>query len=92
MGTNGVRADVLDVVCVVLFVSNAVIREALLPDDSLRYGKQASLSQAIRKPAFNQLHSAFEIDIEGGREEKMQVIGHDDELMQIVFLLLAIML
>jgi hypothetical protein len=52
-----------------------MVREAFLPDQSsLRVRR---LAKPIRKPAFDQLQRSFERDICGGREQQMQMIGHN---------------
>src|SRR5205814_9389403 len=83
---------VLRVVLIVLLVANAMVCEAFLPDQSSLCVRGHVLANPIGESTLNQLHGTFKRDIRGGREEQMQMIGHDYKLMQRVFLLFPIML
>ena len=63
---------------VILEISDAMIRETCLP-----YG--AALLQAIRESSFDELHDTLERNFGSGREQQVNVIGHDDKFMQQKF-------
>src|SRR5439155_9234299 len=81
-----IHANVPGVPFVVMLVANPMVCEALLP-----YGSSLCLTEPIRKPAFDQLQGAFKRNVRFGCEEKVQMIGHDHELVQNIPHLLAIM-
>jgi hypothetical protein len=81
-----IHANVRSMPFVVMLVANPMVREALLP-----YESSLCLTEPERKPAFDQLQRAFKRNFRSGREEKVQMIGHDYELMQDIPHLLAIM-
>jgi hypothetical protein len=52
-----------------------MIREARLPHGRPRF-------QAIRKSSFNELHGPFQGNLCRGRQQRVDVIGHDDEFVE----------
>src|SRR5579862_1805411 len=71
-------------ILIILKIAHAMICETWLPDG-------AALPHAIRKSSFDELHSPLQGNLLGGRQQQMDVIGHDDKLVQKKFLLVAIM-
>jgi len=72
-------------ILIVLKIANAMIAETRLPDRPTRL-------QAEREPAFDVLYGALQRDFLCWREEQMDVVGHDDEFVQKIFSVIAIML
>ena len=68
---------------VILKISDAMIRETRLPNGAM-------LIQPIRKSSFDELHRPFQGDFSSRREERMNVVGHDDELVEKKFPQIAI--
>ena len=71
--------DVIAMIIVVLFVSNAMIRKALLPD---KIGIAEFPLGSKRKATLDVLQSFFEGNIFRRREHQVEVIGHDDEFVE----------
>ena len=63
---------------------HAMIREARLPHGRPRF-------QPIRKSSFDALHGPFRGNLCRGRQQRVDVIGHADELVEKEFSLIAIM-
>ena len=63
---------------------HAMIREARLPHGRPRF-------QPIRKSSLDELHDALEGNLRRGRQQRVDVIGHDDEFVEKEFSLIAIM-
>jgi hypothetical protein len=83
------RADgiVVDVVAVgeeVGVVADAAVSKATLPDWKLS-------AEAVREAAFDEHHGSFQAD-DLGCEEEMEVVGHDDEGVELVVAFVAVML
>src|SRR5947209_16050788 len=72
-----IHANVRSMPFIVMLVANPMVREALLP-----YESSLCLAEPVRKSAFDQLQRAFERNVRSGREEKVQMIGHDHKLVQ----------
>jgi len=68
---------------IILKIADAVIAETWLPDRPV-------CLQAEREPALDELHGAFQRDFLCRSEKQMDVIGHDDEFVQQIFPLVAI--
>jgi len=68
----------------ILFISNAMIRETALPDGEFR-------AEAARETTFDQAHGALNCNALG-RKEQMDVIGHDDEGVELEVAFVAVML
>ena len=81
---DGVVADVVAVCEEVLTVSDAVVCEAALPNGKVR-------REAARETAFDELHDAFECEVLRG-DYQMDVVGHDDEVMELVLPFAAVVL
>src|ERR1700674_4025010 len=69
----------------ILRVANPMICKALLP-----YLNLLHLPQLIRIPTFNKLHSSLHRDFVRRREQQMEMVRHDDKLVQQIFPLIAI--
>lgn len=68
---------------VILPISDAMIRETRLPDG-------AALLQAIRESSFDELHGPLDRNVLCGRQQCVEVIGHDDEFVEQEFACVAI--
>lgn len=68
---------------VILPIPDAMIREARLPDG-------ATIFQAIRESSFDELHGPFQRDFLRRTEQRVDVIGHDDEFMEQEFSSVAV--
>src|SRR5713226_2184935 len=80
-----IHPNVFCVPLIVVFVLNMMAGEALLPRETALL-----LAQAIRKAAFDQLHGSFDGNIGCWCQQEVQMIGHNDEFMKEIFLLLLI--
>jgi hypothetical protein len=69
----------------ILVVSDSMIREAGLPHRDLRF-------QAKRKCALDELYSLLQRNLGRRRDQYMNVVGHDHEVMKKIFPLPAVML
>ncbi len=76
--------DVIAVVQEVLAVADAVVSEAPLP-------QWKAGGEAPREAAFDELHDAFESEALRGKHQ-VDVVGHDDEVVELVAALAAVML
>jgi len=72
MCADGVRVNVVAVSCEVGRVFDAALREAVFPDGHFGF-------EAEGESAFDELHGFLDGDVRRGREEEMDVIGHEDE-------------
>jgi hypothetical protein len=70
----------MHVLCKIVCIANAMIGESALPDLSLSKGE----SKGARIAASNQLNRPFERNIVSGRNQKMNMLGHDDKGVQAV--------
>ena len=77
--------DVVPVVLKILRVSNSVIGETRLPDCHLFH-----FPKPIRKPTLDELECPLQGDYGRGRQQDMDVVRHDNEFMQQIFPLVAI--
>src|SRR5208282_2642396 len=82
-GAHRVHSDVLTMILIVLKIANEMIAETRLPNGP-------AFLHAKREPSLDELHGAFQGNLLCGREEQMDVIGHDDKFVQPIFLLVAI--
>ena len=64
----------------ILAIANSVIGEPALPDFS--FSTQDG-SQGVRIAALDELNRVFERYVVGGSEQEMDVLGHDDEGVQL---------
>ncbi len=69
---------------VILPIPDPMIRETRLPDGT-------ALLMAIRKSPLDELHDALERNLFSRREQRVEVIGHDDEFVKKKLTLVAIM-
>jgi len=67
----------------IALVADSVIRKAGLPDRKARL-------QSKREPSFDELDRSLQRYFICGRDQRVQVIGHDYELVQEEFALFAI--
>ena len=61
-----------------LQIMHAMIREARLPHGRARF-------QPIRKSSFDELHGPLQGNLCCGRQQRVDVIGHDDEFVEKEF-------
>lgn len=66
--------------CIVVFVTDSMIRETPLPNFSSR---SRFFSEAVGIAAFDELHYPFERKSGLGGEHEMNVVGHDDEFIEL---------
>ena len=69
---------------IVVKTTNAVIGKALLPHREAGF-------EAKRKSSLDELHGALQREVRGGRNQEMNVVKHDDEFVEKIFLGVAIM-
>ena len=79
---NRVLSNVLPVSQEALLIVSPRLGKAALPDFSQIL---AFPLQAIREPAFDELHGFFNRHISLNRQENMRMIGHDHEIVQKEF-------
>jgi len=70
---------------IILRVTNPMIRETRLPHRRLRL-------QAKRKSSLDELNSLLQGNLGCRRDQRVEVVGHDHEVMQKIFPLAAVML
>jgi hypothetical protein len=63
------------------FVANAVIGESSLPHFSLSANDPAEF---VRICAFDQLNSPLDCHVQGGSQQEVYVLGHQDKRMQLI--------
>ncbi len=80
---DGIHSNVLAVVHSVGFIADTMIREACLPDRE--FGMQAK-----GKSSLDELDGALKRNLIRGGDECVEVVRHDDEVMQQIFGLIAI--
>jgi len=68
---------------VILPIPDAMIREARLPDG-------AAIFQAIRESSFDELHGMLQGDFFRRSEQRMDVVGHNDEFVEQEFSSVAV--
>jgi hypothetical protein len=85
----GIPPNIATKACVMIGAVDAIVRKAPLPDR--RFEIQFFLGSK-RKAALDVLDCFFQRDVGGGREQKMEVIRHYDELMKQEFLLASVVL
>src|SRR5437899_4893001 len=71
---------------IISFIANVMVRETLLPY------RPMLLAEPIRESTLDHLQRTLKRNILRGREQQMQMVGHDDEFMQHEFALLCIVL
>ncbi len=69
----------------ILRIANPMVRKALLP-----YLNLLHLPQLIRISTLKKLHSPLQRDFVRRREQQMEMVRHDDKLVQQIFPLIAI--
>jgi len=67
-----------------LFVHNLHFREPTLPDFAF---ESELIRELMREPSLDELHGLFNSHVIGNLDQKMDVIGHDNEIMQLEFAL-----
>jgi len=70
----------------VIGVANAMVRETSLPN----FATADLLAHRVRISALDELQGAFDGDVESRRDEKVNVIGHDDEFVKQESLMAAV--
>jgi len=68
---------------VILKIPNPMIRETRLPDLPAPF-------EAERETSLDELHGSLQRNLLRGRDQQMNVIGHDDEFMEEIFSFVAI--
>jgi len=68
---------------VICKIANAMIRETRLPYRRPRF-------KTVRESSFDELHGPLQSNLRRGREQRVDVIGHDDEFVQQKFSCIAI--
>jgi len=87
MRSHRIRQSIISVLCIIVGVANAVIDVSSLPN----FGRDTEFfSRTVRETAFNELHRSFERNPVSNRQQEMNMVGHDDELMNLKFLMVAI--
>ena len=81
--TDGILFDVMQVLNVVLFVLDAVFFEASFPNVEWTF-------ELEREASLDVLHGLFKRDFFGGREEQVDVVGHDDVGVELEAVFLAV--
>jgi hypothetical protein len=71
-------------ILIILKIADAMIAETCLPHRPAEF-------QAERESSFDKLHGTFQRDLVCGREQRMEMIGHDHEFMKQIFPLITIM-
>jgi hypothetical protein len=71
--------DVLAMTRVILWIADAMVGKALLPDEKL---ETQFLLGAKRKSAFDELNGLFQRNIFRGPDDQMEVVRHDHEFVQ----------
>ena len=71
----------------ILVIANPVVRESPLPDLSLATEDRP---EGVGVSAFDQLDRVLQRDIDGGSQQEMNVLGHEDEGMQSIAAFAAI--
>ena len=69
-------------------IANPMIRESALPDFRIAPYESAEL---MRIRTLDELHAALKGYVGGGREQKMDVIGHEDEGVQEITTFTSVM-
>ena len=72
--------DVIAVVQEVLCITNAVIGESSLPDF---FCAADDRPKGVGVSAFDELNGVFDGDVVGGCQQQMNVLGHDDEGVEL---------
>jgi hypothetical protein len=75
-----ISMNVILVLQEVSFVANAVIRESALPDFTRAADRRP---QSVRISAFDELDGMFDGYIVSGSDQKVDVLGHDDESVEL---------
>ena len=77
MRLDGVRVDIVPMRLVVARVFDAAKREALFPDRHFGFKAEGEAS-------FDVLHGFLDGDVRRGCEEEMEMVGHEDEGVELV--------
>ena len=87
MRSHWVRANIISMLRIVIRVANAMIHVSSLPN----LGRDTEFfSRTVRETAFNELHRSFKRSPVSKRQQEMNMVWHDDELMNLKFLMVAI--
>ena len=68
---------------VVFKIAHTMVRETCLPHGRVRF-------QAIRKSSFEELHGPLQRNLLSGRQQRVEVVGHDHEFVEQKFSFVAI--
>jgi len=77
MGANGIGVDVIAVGIQIACIFDAALCKAVLPDRHARF-------ETERESTLDELHGLFEGDVLCRRDQDMNVIGHEDECVELV--------
>lgn len=72
--------DVIPVTLVILCITNPMVGESALPDFTLA---TKDFAECVRVATLDELNGVFESDVAGWSEQKMNVLGHEDEGMYL---------
>src|SRR5690242_16261192 len=75
--------------CIIVPTSHAMVCKAPLPDFEMQI---ELLLHAIGEPAFNELQYFFQGNVFSGRNQKMEMVGHHNKLVEKATPLAAIVL
>ena len=76
-----IHPNVLDPALKIPLISNGLLMEAGLPKF---HTTSSTLVNLVRTTPLDELHGSFQCGAMPGREQKMQVIGHENEFMKEV--------
>jgi hypothetical protein len=68
---------------IIFQITHAMIRETRLPNRRTRF-------QSIRESPFDELHRPLQRDLRRGCQQRVHVIGHDDDFVQEILPFIAI--
>lgn len=77
VGANGILVNVIAMRVVIAWVFDAAKREALFPNRSFGF-------EAEGEASFDELNGLFDGNVGSGREEEMEVVGHQDEGVDLI--------
>ena len=77
MGAHGIGVDVIAVRIQVARIFDAALCEAVLPDGHARF-------EAEGESALDELHGLLDGDVLCGREQQVNVVGHQDECVELI--------
>ncbi len=79
--------NIVFVIHEIVVITNPVVGESALPDFSLSTKDD---SEGVRVSAFDQLNGVFERYVMGRSQQKMDMLGHEDEGVKLITTLAAI--